>query len=83
MWFCSLLAVYRVPVFLFIFYTKIQERKIKFWVLYQKIGCPGLQGVKRISMNISILQEDRHRCVSVLYWWFIEYLSSLHFLYKD
>ena len=42
--FCLLVMVYRVPDFYYIFYTNIKERKNKVWFLYQKIGCPGLQG---------------------------------------
>ena len=33
-----------------IFYTDIKERKNKFWLLYQKNGCPGLQGITLISV---------------------------------
>ena len=36
--------------FFYILYTKMQECKIKFWFLYQKISCPGLQGIKVIFL---------------------------------
>ena len=48
--FCSLLMVYRVPDFYYIFYTNIKERKKNIWFLYQNIGCPGLQGITFISI---------------------------------
>ena len=50
MCFCFVLVVHRVPVFFYIFYIKIEERKIKFWFLYQKLGSLRLQGIKFISI---------------------------------
>ena len=57
-----------------IFYTKTQERKSKFWFLYQKIGCPGLQGIKLSLFTNFTLWKDWHTYISVWWWCFIEYL---------